>query len=162
MLSQAFDTRAIRPLSRPTHLVILAIVLVAVDVGARLMPHEPNFTPLAASALFAGFLMRNRWLAMLIPLAAMALSDLIIGIYDWRVMAAVYISIALPALAGQLGRARYGALVLGGLAVSGAVLFFIATNFAVWAFGRMYAPDLSGLISCYVAAMAVLQEHTIW
>lgn len=34
--------------------VALAMGLVGLDVVARLAPHAPNFTPVAASALFAG------------------------------------------------------------------------------------------------------------
>ena len=37
------------------YLVILA-VLIALGVAGRLLPHPPNFTPMAAIALFAGFI----------------------------------------------------------------------------------------------------------
>ena len=36
-----------------SYLVILA-VLIALGVAGRLLPHPPNFTPMAAIALFAG------------------------------------------------------------------------------------------------------------
>jgi hypothetical protein len=36
------------------------------------------------------------------------------------------------------------------------LLFFATTNFAVWAFSGMYAPDLHGLVHCYVAALPFL------
>ncbi len=77
--------------------VLLAAGLIGLDVVARLVPHAPNFTPLAASALFAAAVFRVRILSFAVPLIAMALSDSVLGFYDWRVMAVVYAAIALPA-----------------------------------------------------------------
>ena len=48
----------------------MAIGLVGLDVVARLLPHAPNFTPVAASALFAGAVLRSRVLALAVPIAA--------------------------------------------------------------------------------------------
>ena len=39
---------------------LLIVLLVALDVGARLAPHAPNFTPVAATALFAASVLRVR------------------------------------------------------------------------------------------------------
>ena len=33
------------------------------------------------------------------------------------------------------------------------IVFFLVTNFAVWAFTSMYAPTLDGLLLCYVLAL---------
>jgi hypothetical protein len=138
----------------------LAMGLVALDVVARLAPHAPNFTPVAASALFAGAVLRSRTLALAVPLAAMVISDLVLGWHDWRVMGVVYASAALPALLGMWGRAR-AAIVLVPLTLSSSLLFFATTNFAVWAFSGMYAHDLHGLVHCYVAALPFLQNTVI-
>ena len=138
----------------------LAMGLVGLDVIARLAPHAPNFTPVAASALFAGAVLQSRTLALAVPLAAMLASDLILGGYDWRVMGVVYAALALPALLGRWGRAR-GAIVLVPLAVSSSLFFFATTNFAVWAFSGMYTHDFAGLVHCYVAALPFLQNTII-
>jgi hypothetical protein len=138
----------------------LAMSFVGLDVIARLAPHAPNFTPVAASALFAGVVLRSRTLALAVPLAAMLVSDLILGGYDWGVMVVVYAALALPALLGRYGRAR-GAIVLVPLALSSSLFFFATTNFAVWAFSGMYAHDLAGLTHCYVAALPFLQNTLI-
>ncbi len=76
----------------------LAMGLVGLDIVARLAPHAPNFTPVAASALFAGTVLRGRALALSVPLAAMLISDLVLGCPDARVMGVVYAALALPAL----------------------------------------------------------------
>jgi len=132
----------------------LAMSLVALDIVARVAPHAPNVTPIAASALFAGMVLRSRALALALPIAALLLSDLVAGSYDWRIMGVVYAALALPALAARWGRVR--PVVLAPLVLSSSLLFFATTNFAVWAFSGMYAHDLAGLVLCYVAALPFL------
>jgi hypothetical protein len=133
----------------------LAMSLVGLDVVARVAPHAPNVTPIAASAVFAGMVLRSRALAVAVPLSAMLASDLVTGAYDWRIMGVVYAAFALPALLAGWGRAR-AVVVLAPLVLSSSLLFFTTTNFAVWAFSGMYAHDLGGLIHCYVAALPFL------
>ena len=52
----------------------LVAFLIGLDVVARLVPHAPGFMPIAASALFAGRMMRIPGLAFVVPIAAMGLS----------------------------------------------------------------------------------------
>jgi len=139
----------------------LAACLLTLDVVARLLPHAPNFTPMAASALFAGVIFRSRLVALTTPVAAVVLGDLILGTYDWRVAGVVYVSLALPAIAGLWGRSLRTPrlpLLLFPLALASSVTFFVTTNFAVWAFGGMYANDVAGLLHCYVAALPFLRN----
>src|SRR5262245_9500939 len=131
----------------------LAMCLVGLDIVARLAPHAPNVTPIAASAVFAGMVLRSRALALAVPLAALLVSDLVVGFYDWRITMVVYAALALPALLARWGRAWRPAVVLAPLVLSSSLLFFTTTNFAVWAFSGMYAHDLQGLIHCYTAAL---------
>ena len=67
----------------------LAMSFVGLDVVARVAPHAPNVTPIAASAVFAGMMLRSRALALAVPLLAMLVSDLVVGAYDWRIMGVV-------------------------------------------------------------------------
>jgi hypothetical protein len=136
----------------------LAGCLIGVDVIARLLPHAPGFTPVAATALFAGTILRLRALALLVPLAAMLAGDAVLGFYDWRVMSVVYVAAALPVLAGWLTRRWRGPLVFVPAILSCSLLFFVATNFAVWAFGGIYPHNLEGLMQCYIAALPFLRN----
>ena len=139
----------------------LVACLLTLDVVARLLPHAPNVTPLAASALFAGVILRSRLVALTTPVVAMVLGDLILGTYDWRVAGVVYVSLALPAIAGMWGRSLRTPrlpLLLVPLALASSVTFFVITNFAVWSFSGMYANDLAGLLHCYVAALPFLRN----
>jgi hypothetical protein len=139
----------------------LVACLLTLDVVARLLPHAPNVTPLAASALLAGVILRSRLVALTTPVAAMVLGDLILGTYDWRVAGVVYVSLALPAIAGMWSRSLRTPrlpLLLVPLTLASSVTFFVTTNFAVWSFSGMYANDLAGLLHCYVAALAFLRN----
>lgn len=118
----------------------------------RLMPHPWNFTPIAAMALFGGTYL-NRKYALIIPLAAMLISDYFIGFYDIRLMIAVYGSFLLIGLMGVWLKNHKSIFNVISASLSGSILFFLITNFAVWAFSSWYAKDFSGLIYCYTLAL---------
>jgi hypothetical protein len=132
--------------------------LVGLDIGARLLPHAPDFTPVAASALFAASVLRVRALSVVVPLGGMIVADAWLGRYDLRIMTAVYGTLALPACAAWLsGRWRRPVMIVPVL-LSSSLSFFLVTNFAVWAFSPMYAANADGLLKCYVAALPFLQN----
>ena len=111
----------------------------------------PNFTPIGAMALFGGAYLDKRW-AILLPLVAMFFSDLFIGFYSPIVMISVYGSFALTGLIGLWLRERKSPKNTLLAAVSSSVLFFLITNFAVWA-GGSYSRGLDGLLTSYVMAL---------
>jgi Family of unknown function (DUF6580) len=41
--------------------MLLVLFLIGLDVAARLLLHTWNVSPVAASALFAGLMLRRRW-----------------------------------------------------------------------------------------------------
>ena len=127
-------------------------VFAAVTLAARLMPHVPNVAPVAALALFIGVHATNRWAWLLVP-ATMTLSDWVIGFYDLRVMTAVYGCFMLTVGLGVFVRRFPRAAGVAGGSIVGATMFYVVTNFAVWAFSGMYAPTLDGLLLCYVLAI---------
>jgi hypothetical protein len=45
--------------------------------------------------------------------------------------------------------------------IAGSLLFFMLTNFAVWAFGTLYPRTWEGLMQCYVAALPFLDKTVI-
>ena len=54
-----------------------AVLLVLLGALSRLIPHPPNFVALGALALYSGARLPRRW-AFVVPLGAMALSDLVL------------------------------------------------------------------------------------
>ena len=137
--------------------VLLVLFLIGFDVVARLLLHVPNVSPVAASALFAGMMLRRRSLAPVVPLAAMLIGDLLIGFDDWRVAAVVYAAMVLPALAGILASRYRPSRVVVPAVVACSLIFFATTNLAVWAFGGLYSLDMAGLMQCYTLALPFLK-----
>ena len=138
--------------------VLLGAGLIGLDVAARLLPHPPNFSSVAASALFAAAVFRVRVLSFAVPLLALALSDAIIGFDDWRMAAVIYAATVFPAALVVCVRGLPSPIALLGIAACSSVVFFVSTNFGVWAFGAMYPRDLAGLAACYVAALPFFQN----
>src|SRR5437764_4391823 len=133
-----------------TRLAALTAIILAAALS-RLIPHPPNMTSVTAVALFGGAYFPDRRLAFLVPLAALFLSDLVLGFYHH--MEIVYASFALIVCIGLWLQKNRSALHIAGAALASSVLFFVLTNFGVWAFGSLYPMTLDGLIACYVAAI---------
>ncbi|MCA9293370.1 MAG: hypothetical protein KDA20_06120 [Phycisphaerales bacterium] len=132
----------------------IAALLVALCVVMRIVPHTWNVTPVAATALFAGFMIRNRAVAMLVPMAALLIGDLFgPGLYDAWLMVAVYAGLAAPALLGRFVRGKWMPLRVLGASVLGSVLFFGVTNLAAFFTMGLYARSFGGLVECYVAGL---------
>jgi hypothetical protein len=125
--------------------------LVALGVVSRLIPHLPNMTPMGAIALRA----RARFgtIGLAIPIVSMLLSDALIGFYDLRILASVYISFLCVGLLGTLLHNRPSTARVAFIALIGSVLFFIITNTAVWAFSPWYEKSFVGLLTCYIVAL---------
>ena len=136
----------------------LVAFLIGLDVVARLVPHAPGFLPIAASALFAGRMLRVPAFAPVVPVAAMVLSALALGADDWRVSLIVTVAISLPALVGIVSRRWPGIAATAAVMAPCSLAFFVLSNFAVWAFSGMYSLDFAGLTQCYVAALPFLQN----
>lgn len=142
----------------------LLLILVAVGVASRYWWIDlPNFKPVAALALFAGFYFRSwRWGAACAGLI-LVLSDGWLGSYDWPIALSVAGSmIAAGGLGGWFSRhfprqpltlRDWGRQVAGwtGLSLIMATFFFLVTNFAVWL--CWYPPSFAGLVDCYAAAL---------
>lgn len=138
--------------------VVLVIGIVAVAALARLVPHIPNVWPVDALALFGGAYLTDRRLAFAVPLAAMAISDAILGFDQLGIELAVYgCAAATVGLGIWVGRNR-SVLRVGSGAIAASLLSFVVTDFAVWAFGTLYPHTFAGLVACYVAAIPFLRN----
>ena len=138
--------------------LLLALFLIGFVAIARLIPHAPNFTPVVAAALFAGVTLQNRTLALIVPVAAMLVSDAIIGHDRFGVTLVIYATLILPALIGIASRQFRVSRMFLPAVLSSSLLFFATSNFAVWAFSGMYSHDMADLAACYVAALPFLKN----
>jgi hypothetical protein len=128
-----------------------------------LLSDWPNFAPVAAIALFAGYFFRSRAVALFVPLAVMGISDFFIGSYDWHMMAIVYGALMLPVFARGILRRWFSlegggspvhasaGLIAGSLGAS--ITFFVISNFGAWMWYGIYEHTVAGMIHCYVQAI---------
>jgi hypothetical protein len=140
----------------PRLMTLMAMLLGA--AASRLLPHPPNFAPIGAMALFGGACLADKRLAFALPLAAMALSDWGLVVTGQIPMPGsqslwVYGSFALIVCLGLWLRRRRRALPIAGAALASSLLFFVVTNFGVWAGGALYPRTAAGLAECYAAAI---------
>ena len=123
----------------------------------RLIPHPPNFTPILATAIYTPYIINDKWIAMLIPLSAMFIADIIIGFHPYMLW--VYGAIGLSTLISSWSmRFNKKYIQLGVMAILSSILFFIITNFAVWAIWDYYPKTIDGLIICYIKAIPFFQN----
>jgi hypothetical protein len=122
----------------------------------RLLPHPPNATAVSAIALFAGAQIADRRLAFFVPLAALFLTDLVLGLHAGMLF--VYACVAAMVLLGASMGARPQPLKLAGASLAGSVLFFMVTNFGVFALDGLYEKSFAGLAECYVLAIPFFQN----
>jgi hypothetical protein len=142
--------------------VFLLIVLIGVASRYWLLDF-PNFKPIAALCLFAGFFFRRCSVALIGLLAIMLISDWQLGIYQWQVTLAVYASLGIACGLGWLLKRQFvhGAIGLSnrqgvGFVVCSLVMstvFCVLTNMAVWQFSGWYSGNLDGLAACFEAAL---------
>ena len=129
---------------------IIAILLVVLAVFTRLIPHPANFAAVGAVALFSGTYLNKKY-ALWLPLAAMMVSDAIIGLHN--LIFFTWGSFILISFIGLWirGRKNVKNVVFGTL--TGSLLFYFITNGAVWAFTPLYAKTFQGMLECYVMGL---------
>ena len=138
---------------------IFPISLILILAFARLIPHPPNFTPIIAVALISGYFFKNINLSLLILLVAMLLSDLFIGFYENMIF--VYASLLLITFVFHKISKKINYKNLFIYCFAGSLIFFIFSNFGVWALGSpgvldvAYERSISGLVECYILAIPV-------
>lgn len=128
---------------------IIAAVLILFAAFSRLIPHPANFTPIAAIALFSGVYLNKKYF-LVIPVAAMLLSDIFLGFHQTMIW--VYGSFAVIALIGLWLKSHKNAGYIFGTTLVSSIIFFVITNFGVWATGY-YGYSSSGLAECYTMAI---------
>ena len=136
---------------------IFPISLIIILAFARLIPHPPNFTPIIAVAIISGYFFKNFNLSVLILLAAMLISDLFIGFYKniiFVYLSLIFITFIFHKISSKI---NFKNLFIYGFA--GSLIFFVISNFGVWALGSpgvqdiAYEKSLIGLIQCYILAI---------
>lgn len=155
-LSNRSFARYQRPMNANHSRLAALLSAIAAAAALRLVPHPPNFSPIDAMALFSGAYLGRRAIAVAAPLAALLLSDLVLGFYPGMLFQ--YAAVVLVVLLGSFALSRLTLLRIGGAALASSVLFFAVSNFGVWLVSGMYARSLAGLSACLFAAIPFFQN----
>lgn len=138
---------------------LVPLILITLGVIARLLPHPPNVAPITALALFGGAYLPKQY-AIIIPLAAMLISDIFIGFHG--TMLYVYGSFAAIGLMGLWLREKRSPGKILGLSAAASLLFYLVTNFGVWAHPASWYPHtLQGLMQSYLMGLPFLRNTLI-
>lgn len=136
-------------------------VLIGMAALSRLLPHELNFTPIGAIALFAGTYIKNKRLAFALPMMTLLVSDILLQMVNgtgfYRDMIFVYGSFALVVGIGFLLRGREQRQTIMVASLISSLIFFFITNFGTWVMYDMYPKTGAGLLTCYVAGIPFLK-----
>lgn len=135
-------------------------ILIAFATLMRLLPHPANFTPTGATALFGGVHLRKRY-ALIIPMAALVLSDIFIGFDSLESRLAVYGSFLLIGLLGLWVRKHQSFSTIAGAAIAGPIIFFLITNFVFFYPPTLYPHTIEGVLQSYYNALPFLRNMMI-
>lgn len=150
----------------------IIISLLIIGIGSRLIPHYPNFTAMGAISLFAAAFAGRRSIAVIVPFLVMLFSDMILNnlIYAQR-YPNDYQDFIILYRGGLWSYAAFGLIVIFGHtlfrnsvdltkvfigALGSSAIFFLLSNFGVWASTPAYPVNFSGLMACYTAGLPFL------
>ena len=139
---------------------LFTIAFFLLSFAARFLEHAPNFVPIGALALWSGAYLPKKY-ALFVPLLIMLASDALIGFYSWQVMISVYAGFMVMGLLGWWVKREKSVdhVILASLA--GALIFYVITNFAVWAASAWYPHNLYGLLSSYTLALPFFRNSLL-
>ena len=135
---------------------MLALSLILVGILLRFAPHAPNFTPVAAIALFSGVYLRKNN-ALLVPLILMIVSDAAIGLHN--VVMFTWGAFLLITILGLALQKKFSGMRVISFSLISSLIFFVISNFGVWLMG-WYPHTLKGLAECYFMALPFLRDFT--
>lgn len=140
--------------------IFVVIAVIAVACLFRIMPHWPNFTPMAAIALMSGAMLSNRFMAFLLPFAAILVSDMLTVLFVNQAFTTpaqyfgstgilfIYLAFAFMILIGMGISKNLRWPVLGLASISTAIIFFLLSNFGFW-IGSTLPQNPAGLLLAY-------------
>jgi hypothetical protein len=147
-------------------MIAYLLVLLAVLTRYLVVGHLPllNFTAVTGGLIYFGA--KRSWREMAGPLLILVASDYCLTTYayhyafHWQAYIPTWIwYVAAMALGQILLRAKTSVVRVAASAILGPTAFWIMSNFAVWAVsaglasGSLYPRTVSGLMTCYAAAI---------
>lgn len=151
--------------------LFIFLLLVLSTALYRIIPFEMREgwlgAPQLAMAIFAGSVIKNRKIAFVLPVFSMLISDLVMQVLFWKNVTNIpgfyegqflnYLLIASLTVIGFFISHRKPVQIAGG-ALGGTLIFFLLSNFGVWAGngGWQRAKTMSGLLQTYADGLPFL------
>lgn len=153
---------------KQTPLIILSLLIVG--IGSRLIPHYPNFTAVGAISLLGAAFTNRRSIAVIVPFLVMLISDMILNnlVYA-RMFPEDYKQFIFLHRGAMWSYAALGLIVIGSYtmfrggvnlpkvlfgSLGASVIFFLFSNFGVWASGSgAYPVNFGGLMTCFAMGL---------
>ncbi|MFM7773733.1 MAG: DUF6580 family putative transport protein [Candidatus Kapaibacterium sp.] len=144
------------------------LLIIAAAALSRVFHVIPNMAPMTALAVFGAWSFRSTRLAYAVPMFAMlvgdvglavAKNDISYAVHDTQF--AVYACLIVTTWISLKLRAEPSAGRRIVSIVTGSVLFYVVTNFAVWSFSGMYPWSVAGLVECYVLAIPFFRTSLV-
>jgi hypothetical protein len=134
---------------------IVLTVIVTLAALTRALPlvidHTWNFTAVGALAIFAGAQFNDKRLAFIMPLAAMALADLLFLRNGFNLL--VYSGFIAMVACGFLIRYKVDTVNVVLASFVSAAVFYLITNFSFFYSATLYPRNFSGIMASYTAAL---------
>jgi hypothetical protein len=140
---------------------IVTTLLVLSAVALRMVFNKLqmwNFSPIAAMALFAGYSYKDKRFSFLVPILAMLISDVFIGLHSG--MFVVYSALCLATIIGILISGKGVTFVVGGSLFS-SLVFYLITNLVIWDSPKIYPLSWEGQLQSYIAALPFFQSSLL-
>ncbi len=142
---------------------IVLTVIVILAAFSRALPlvidHTWNFTAVGALAIFAGAQFNDKRLAFIMPLAAMALADLLFLRNGFSLL--VYSGFVAMVACGFLIRNKVNTMNVIMASFVSATVFYLITNFSFFYPVTLYPRDFSGIIASYEAGLPFFRNMVL-
>lgn len=130
----------------------MAYFLVLLGAVLRVVPHPGNFAPIAAMALFGGTYLNKKY-ALVVPLAAMLVSDFFIGFDSLTSRLVIYGSFLAAGLIGLWLKNHKNIYTVVGASLASSIIFFLVTNLPFVHGASLYPYTLDGTVTSYISAL---------
>ena len=144
-----------------TRFIVITLLVIAAALTRALpylIPHTWNFTAIGALAILGGAQFSDKRLAFIIPITAMAISDVFIGNGFSLV---VYTGFVAMVACGFLIRNKVNTTNVILVSFISASVFFLITNFAFLYPSTRYSHNISGILTSYAAGLPFFRNMLI-